>query len=169
MTAWTGGPLPTLLAGEIVSADKMYVILDALDYALDARVRIATDRQTTDSSTYTAETSLQEVTADLVANAVYNVRISSHIGTSVANDVGSYRIREGSGTGGQELQIRPNVTLPNAGVAGNMVDLDVEYIAASTGAQTFTFTGIRNSGTGNHRREAQGDRPSTFQVDYVRG
>lgn len=168
MTAYTGGELPTFLAGEFIAADKMYTLTDAINYALAARRREATQTQTTDSSTFTTtETEIGTVTANLVTGATYGIWVTSHIGTSVANDIATCRIREDT-VAGQQIQER-QVALPNAGVAGNICDMYTEYTAVATGAKTFSFTAARSSGTGNIRREAQGDRPTIFGIDYVRG
>jgi hypothetical protein len=168
MTAFTGGTLPTFLAGQFIAADEMYVLTEAINYALEGTHREATQSLTADSSTFTTtETEIGTVTANLVAGATYRPRVTSHIGTSVANDIATCRIREDS-VAGQQIQER-QVALPNAGVAGNLCDMETEYTAVSTGAKTFSFTAARSSGSGNLRREAQGDRPHIFYVDYVRG
>ena len=168
MTAFTGGALPTFLAGEFVAADKMYTVIEAINYALENYHREATTGHTTDSGTFTTtETEIATVTANLVTGATYRVRAISHVGTSVANDAATVRIREDTVAGQQIQELR--LDLPNAGVAGNYCEIETEYTALATAAKTFSFTAARSSGTGNLRREAQGDRPTQFYVDYVRG
>lgn len=168
MTAFTGGTLPTFLAGEVVAADKMYTLIEAVNYAIESITRVATQTQTADSSTFTTtETEIGTITATLVAGCTYLVGVTSHIGTSVSNDIATCRIREDS-SAGQQIQER-QVPLPNAGVAGNLCDMITEYTAVADGAKTFSFTAARSSGTGNLRREAQGDRPTIFYVNYARG
>jgi hypothetical protein len=130
---------------------------------------MATTIETLDSSNFTTtETEIASVTAPLVNGRVYKVRASTHIGTSVANDVANMRIREDT-VAGNELNLNPNIALPNAGVAGNYSEIEVEYTAVATGNKTFSLTASRAGGSGNLRREAAGNRPTYFYVDYIRG
>lgn len=130
--------------------------------------RIATTVYDTDSSNFTtSETEIASVTASLVSGRTYRVRMVTRIGTSVANDIGTPRIREDN-TSGTEMTV-DYLALPNAGTAGNWYSAEAEYTAVSTGNKTFVGTCLRGGGTGNLRREAASTRPTYIYVDYIRG
>ncbi|MEV0156870.1 hypothetical protein AB0H57_24505 [Micromonospora sp. NPDC050686] len=130
--------------------------------------RIATATHDTDSGTFTtAETVIASVTATLKAGRTYRVRWVTRIGTSVANDIATPRIREDNVSGAERtVDFLP---LPNAGTVGNLFIVETEYTAAADGAKTFVGTAQRASGTGNLYREASSNRPTYLYVDYVRG
>lgn len=128
--------------------------------------RLATTIRTSNTSTFTAETSINTVTASLVSGKTY--RVSWRIGgtSSVANDVIRYRLREDNLTGTQ-LQLR-NAIVPVATSAWPC-QLEAEFTAASTGSKTFAGTAQRVIGTGNITCTGSAIEPAYLYVDYIRG
>ena len=142
------------LAGETFQAGRL------------AAERIATNIRTTASGTFTAETSLQTVTAALVTGRTYRVTYRGTLQSSVGGDSARSRIREDSVSGTQLQNYRAG--LPNSG-AGFTADVEAEYTAVSTGNKTFAVTGERASGTGNITASAAADGPAYLYVHYIHG
>lgn len=128
--------------------------------------RIATTIRTTNTSTFTAETLINSVTAALESGKTYRVRWVANVASSVLGDLTRTRIREDN-LAGTQLQLR-NVGVPNGGT-DFPVALEVEYTAGSTGNKTFAATCQRVSGTGNIACNANASQPIYFYVDYIRG
>ncbi|SCF22543.1 hypothetical protein [Micromonospora mirobrigensis] len=128
--------------------------------------RIATTYLDTDSATFTAETVIATVSAPLVTGRTYRVRLITRIGTSVAGDVATPRLREDSLTGAERTV--DYLPLPNSGTVGNLFQVEFEYTATATATKTFVATCLR-SGTGNAYREASSNRPTYFYVEYLGG
>jgi hypothetical protein len=130
--------------------------------------RIATDIDTSDSSTFTStETEVQAVTAALVSGRIYRVRAYTRFNSSVATDTVLARLRQDNSTG-TEMSTAA-VDAPTNVTHGAWVMLEAEYTAVASANKTFVLTGIRASGTGNCLREAAANRVSYLYVDYIRG
>lgn len=129
--------------------------------------RIATTVRTVNVGTFTAETSIDTVTAALVTGRIYVIRWAGALFSSVADGSARGRIREDSLVGTQ-LQLRQIVTNTIASQAFPLA-MEVEFTAVSTGNKTFAATCQRQTGTGNITCTAASDTPTYFYVDYVRG
>lgn len=128
--------------------------------------RIATATETTDSSTFTAETVIGTITAALVSGRTYRVRCNMTLGSSVVNDTVLVRLREDNISG---TLIFANIgEIYTTGNIPCVIPVEVEYTAVSTGNKTFVVSGARLTGTGNIRREASA-WPQLFYVDYISG
>ena len=128
--------------------------------------RIATTIRTTNTSTFTSETVINNVTATLESGKTYRVVWKIGGTSSVTNDVVRFRIREDN-ISGTQMQLR-NAFVPVATSAWP-VDLEAEFTAASSGSKTFTGTAQRVIGTGNITCTANANEPAYLYVDYVRG
>jgi len=128
--------------------------------------RIATTIRTTNTSSFTAETLINSVTASLVNGATYRVTWDATVTSSVAADIARSRLRENN-ISGTQLQLR-NIGIPGTG-AGFIMRLEAEYTAVSTGSKTFAATCQRITGTGNLSCNANANEPQYLYVDYLRG
>lgn len=129
--------------------------------------RIATTRTESDSSTFTAETLIDSVTASLISGNVYRVRWVSSMQSSVANDTVNARIREDDLVGTQLVVRREVSTVTTAG-SGPDTSVETEYTAVATGDKTFVATGARSTGTGNITAEGSANTPRLLYVDFIR-
>lgn len=130
--------------------------------------RIQTAIETTDSGTFTTgDTQVASITAALVSGRIYRVRFAGSFVSTVAADTVLARIREDT-SGGTVLQEKNRVVGTTSG-AGEALDFEVEFTAASSANKTFVVTAIRNGGTGTLHRDAAATRPSYLYVDYIRG
>lgn len=129
--------------------------------------RIATATETSDSSGFTAETSIATVTAALVTGRTYRVRVVTKIVSTVAADTAIVRVRENDASG-NILTHALMETTSTSGFGWPIVQ-EAEYTAVSSADKTFAVTAARNSGTGNVRREASSNGPTYLYVDYIRG
>jgi hypothetical protein len=93
------------------------------------------------------ETQVDTVTADLVAGRSYKVRWFVPYASTTTTGNSSYlaRIRQGSGTGGTQLSYTRLDTPAATRVQTKYVEAN--FTASSTGAQTFTGTVQRDTGT----------------------
>lgn len=133
--------------------------------------RIATNIVTADSGTFTTtETQVQSVTAALVTGRTYRVYWYAHYGSSVSGDRMNFRIREDTVSGNtlQEIAGSGQAT-HGASSLGDMMIVEAEFTAVSTGNKTFSATMVRSSGTGNAQLEGAATRPNYLYVDYIRG
>lgn len=130
--------------------------------------RIATGKETTDSANFTTtETSIVSVAAPLVNGATYRVTLITHIGTTVAGDLATVRIRENTAAG---TEIHGDVLeLPTNRATGYPYQGEEEYTAVATATKTFHGTAVRTSGSGSLRREGATTRGTYLYVDYIRG
>lgn len=134
--------------------------------ASDVQTRIVTDTQTTDSANYTTtETTVQTVTAALVAGRVYKIVAQSRASSSTGTDTIVARLREDTSTG-TELQSY-FVDVSGSTTIGAAVVMEALYTAVGTGNKTFVLTGVRSVGAGNCRLEASPLRPSYLYVDRI--
>lgn len=133
--------------------------------------RIATNIVTADSGTFTTtETQVQSVTAALVTGRIYRVRWWVHYGSSVSGDRVTFRIREDNVSGNTLQEVAANGGANHgASSVGDMMEVEVEFTAVSTGNKTFSATMVRASGTGNVQLEGATTRPNYLYVEYVRG
>lgn len=128
--------------------------------------RIATTIRTTNTSTFTAETSINTVAASLENGKTYRVRWVTDVASSVINDVARFRLREDN-VSGTVLQL-VNQEVHRASTDFQAI-LEAEYTAVATGSKTFAATCQRVTGTGNLACNANGNEPHYLYVDYVRG
>lgn len=126
--------------------------------------RLATTTRTSNTSTFTAETVTDTVSADLVLGRLYKVVAYQLIASSVANDSVNVRLREDNLTGTQMQAIRVEVPITSTVF---LAYVEAHYTAAATGSKTFVCTGVRASGTGNISHNASSTQPNYLYVDYV--
>lgn len=129
--------------------------------------RINTTIRTSNSAAFTAETSVDNVVANLVIGRTYRIRWVGALFSSVADGYARGRIREDT-VAGTQLQLRQQPTNVAASQAFGLI-MEVEYTAVATGAKTFHATMARQSGTGNITCTAAADTPTYLYVEYVRG
>jgi hypothetical protein len=122
--------------------------------------------RTTSSGTFTAETQLDSVAADLVSGRTYRITWQVHLQSSVANDLIRMFIRS-TGVGGAQRQL-DNMTAPVANVAFSKT-ISVEFTASSTASHTFAGTAQRQTGTGNISSSQSATQPAYLRVNYVSG
>jgi hypothetical protein len=130
--------------------------------------RIATDIDTADTSTFTAETVVMTVTAALVTGRTYRVRFVGTMQSDVTDDTINSRLREDN-VSGTQLQLRRAQSPTSSAGSGVGMDVEAEYTAVATGDKTFVATGARSTGTGNITCEASATQPRYLYVDYIRG
>lgn len=131
-----------------------------------AQRRIATTIRTTNTTSFTAETLINSVTASLENGKTYRVRWVADVASTVADDLARLRLRQDS-LAGTEMQ------LINRLLHGTTTDypviLEAEYTAGSTGNKTFVGTCARQFGTGTLACNANATQPQYLYVDYIRG
>lgn len=127
--------------------------------------RIATSTRTSNSSSFTAETQTDTVTAPLVSGRTYRVRVVLAPSSSVSGDVDLVRMREDNSSG--TLLQFGRVYIGSA--TGYSAMLEAQYTAVATGDKTFVVTGARSSGTGNITHAAGATQPTYLYVDYISG
>lgn len=145
----------TLAAGSKLRASELIAAIPQ---------RIATTTRTTSTSTFTAETVTDSVTAALVSGKTYKVVCNQGCSSSVAADSETLRIREDSISGTQIQAVRVPLTVASVAVPGR---LEVDYVAVATGNKTFVVTGLRASGTGNLSHIASTGQPNNIYVELV--
>jgi len=128
--------------------------------------RIATTTRTTNTATFTAETSINTVTAALENGKTYAVTWKTNGSSTVAGDRARFRIREDT-VGGTQLDLA-HVTC-DAATVDYPVILYYEYTAVATGNKTFVGTCVRQAGTGNLAVNANASQPNYLYVNYIRG
>lgn len=125
------------------------------------------DSSATNSGT-NVELSVDTVTINAVSGRKYRLTWVFQYACSVANDRAFFRIREGSGTGGNQLTVGQFVA-PVANTALSGGPIIVDWTASSTGSQTFSGTIQRASGTGSVTRRAATSQPAYLTAEYVSG
>lgn len=140
---------------------------------VDGRIpgqRIATAEFLADSTIFsTTETELRTVTASLVSGRRYRISYEGRIYSNASNQPAVIRIRLGSGTGGTEIGGSQQYVFNTSGVGYGPYPVVAEWVATSTGSQTFALTGIRNGGTGTLVMQGSSGTPGRFIVEYVSG
>jgi hypothetical protein len=128
--------------------------------------RINTNIRTSNTATFTAETLVDSVTANLVAGATYRITWAFSAVSTVATDLVRVRLREDNVTG--TVRSLGGVYISHSGqkILGR---IEGEFTAASTGAKTFVGTSMRFAGTGNISHNASVNEPHYLYVDYIRG
>jgi hypothetical protein len=145
----------TVFAGDVISAS-------------DINRRVGTTTATSDSSATsgTTELSVDQVTATLVSGRRYTLTWDvAWLGT-VAADFFFLILREGSGTGGTQLDFS-TVKVQAATIPTEGAIVVADYTASATGSQTFTATLRRSSGTGTLTAKASSNGPRTLKVDLA--
>lgn len=152
-----------MAAGDNLTASR-------LAKANGTRVASMTPRTSDSSGVTTSETLADTVTADLVTGRKYRVRWVGGVTSTVAADTLFLRLREGSGTGGTQMQLS-RVSVPNTSGAGSRFGetLEAEFTAVATASKTFSLTYHRASGSGTVSLPSTGTLPTYFYVDYVEG
>lgn len=126
--------------------------------------RLAMDTVTADSGTFTAETVVQSVTADLVSGMTYRIGVMSHGASTVVGDGYIGRIREDNLTG---TELQSTFVTVDSNVIGGTINMEAYFVATATGSKTFVLTGVRSGGTGNCRLEAASNRPSYVYLEWI--
>lgn len=129
--------------------------------------RLATTTRTSTTSTFTAETQVDSVTAPLVSGRTYRVRWVGRVQSSVADGYARGRIRQDNSSGTQATLVQT----PTSAAANQSFPMimETEYVAASTADKTFVATVVRQAGTGNLSCFADANTPNLFYVEYVSG
>jgi hypothetical protein len=134
-----------------------------------ASPRVATTERESNSSniTSTTESTVDSVTASLVAGRTYRVTWAGAIFSSVKDGVARARIREDNSTGTQLAFAQAETANQTASAASNY-RMEAEYTAPSTASKTFVAAVQRLTGTGNVVAQASATNPTYLYVDYVR-
>lgn len=119
---------------------------------------------TTSSASFTAETVVDTITANLIAGKTYEVTYNGLFQSSVAADVVNINLREDSISGTRMCDGRASMVTANKTF---LMACRAIYVAVSTGSKTFVLTGTRDSGTGNITRAAASNDPSLMTVRRV--
>jgi hypothetical protein len=131
-----------------------------------ATQRRNTTTRTSNTATFTAETLVDSVTANLVAGATYRITWAFSAVSTVAGDLVRVRLREDNLTG--TIRELGGVYISHSGqkILGR---IEGEYTAVATGSKTFVGTSMRFAGTGNISHNASTNEPHFLYVDYIRG
>ena len=131
--------------------------------------RIATTTVTSDSSTFTTSESaaLASVTASLVSGRTYRVRFVGRWGSTVADDQVRARLREDDATG-TLANFSASHLFTNSASGNDLMLVEAEFTASSTGSKTFVITGQRTAGSGSCRLDAEAAGPAFLYVDFIR-
>lgn len=133
--------------------------------ASDPEVKIAGDKQTAGSATFTTtETEVIWATGALLDGATYAIRLDLKIASTVAGDDVTVQIREDSATGTVLQSLRDDIL--STSFPRNF-PLYAEYTASATGSKQFVGTAVRSSGTGNISRSASSTSPSYLTVTRI--
>src|SRR5262245_5122262 len=130
--------------------------------------RVATRIITADSVAVSPETEVLSVTGMLTKGRVYKIAFFGHLGSTVATDDATARIRLNDNLTGIELQV-DRTDVANSATGGRISYMEIEWIPIVSGFQTFVVTLVRTAGTGNVFIEAASNRPAYFTIDYIRG
>jgi hypothetical protein len=130
--------------------------------------RIATGQLTADSATWagTESGALISATGFLTAGQTYIIQAFGRVSSDVTGtEISLMRIRADGPPAGAHL-LAGAVFIPNNVALGiSMGGMYTEYTAGASGSKTFTLSGLRNTGTGNHRIRASTDTPAYLIVD----
>jgi hypothetical protein len=121
-------------------------------------------QETSDSSTFTTtETVVGTVTASVISSVVYLLQCDLKIGTTVADDLVSIKLREDN-VSGTQIQGSSDI-IPRSGSNNSATfPLRARWTASSTGSKTFVATAQRVGGTGNLSRDVLSVLPQLFTV-----
>lgn len=129
--------------------------------------RIATGSITADSATYTTTESgaLISATGFLTAGQTYIIQAFFRVSSdTTGTEVSLMRIRADGPPAGAHLSAG-SVFIPTNIGTGFSIAMYTEYTAGASGSKTFTVSGLRNAGAGNHRVRAATDTPAYLIVD----
>lgn len=118
----------------------------------------------TASGTFTAETTVDSITAPLIDGGVYEVRYVGTFSSSVAADKVSGRLYDTNTAGTKLYDTTQVVVATNSQIT---LLLEAEFTATATGNRTFIVTGTRFSGTGNITRQAAATLPARLSVRRI--
>ena len=123
--------------------------LDAADLNLRTTTRVGTTNAQSPGSTTsgTTELAVDTVTFTAVAGQRYEVKYWFKYTATVSADRFVVRVRQGSGTGGTELESRVFVT-PASLLSTLTEPLELDYVPSSSGSTTLQATVARTGGTG---------------------
>lgn len=130
--------------------------------------RVGTTVRDTDTSTFTAQTLINTVTANLVTGRVYRVTWDFRWTSGTAGDTVFARLRDTNLVGAQLQNSRIDGRLTNGAGSGWGGRIETEYTAVATGAKTFAATLALATGTGSVSVIAAADRASYLYVDFIR-
>lgn len=129
--------------------------------------RIATVLRTTNSSGVgTTESTINSISANLIAGATYKVTWDGDVNSSAADTVARLVIRQG-GSSGALIQLR-DVQCGAFSGRQNAFHVETEFTATATGSKTFAMTARQIGGAGTLTFEAFPEQPHFLYVDYIR-
>jgi hypothetical protein len=134
----------------------------------DVNRRVGTTTATSDSSatSSTTELSIDQVTASLISGRRYTITWDAPWLGTIANDNFFLILREGSGTGGTQLDFQ-TVKVQAATIPTETAFVQTDYTAAATGSQVFTGTARRSTGTGTLTAKGSSTQPRILRVDLA--
>lgn len=141
--------MPTYAVGQRLTAAIIQELADLIE---DSTVSASI---TADSATFTTtETTTITLVVAVEEGSTYQISSYARLSSSVAGDVVTTRIRETNSVGAQ-IQ-GGQVECSTTSTTGYSNSLHTEWVAPTTGNQTFVFTAVRGGGTGNiiHRAAA---------------
>lgn len=127
---------------------------------------VATSLETTDSSTFTSETQIGSITADLIQGVRYWVRCKPKLRSTVAGDQIRTTLYEDSSSG-TLLCSDDKINASTSGSRPMLFDLESLYIATTTASKTFVVTAHRVSGSGNVLRDVVSTAPQIFYIQVA--
>lgn len=131
--------------------------------------RIGITIEDSDSSTFTAETTVLSLTFPTIIGRTYEVWTWLTLASSVDNDDVCARIREDNTSGTVLQEANWELVADLQGTRGQPTILVCDYVADATENKTIIVTGERAAGTGNIRREASATKPSRLWANYASG
>lgn len=144
-------------------------VIYAADFNEAANRRVGTTEGTTAPGITTSgstEVAVDQVTATVISGRKYTVTYRLKYTATVSADRFVVRIRSGSGTGGTELE--SVVWITPATLSSTLTQtIDIDWVASSTGSQTFTATVARVGGTGTLTVQGGTTGRRILKVDLV--
>jgi hypothetical protein len=132
--------------------------------------RVGTTSGVSDGTTTSAgtESVYETVTVNVVSGQTYHIRCYFPYVGSIACDRFLIRLREGTTIAGAQITYStavPNATVPTTAVLVETPESD--WIAPSTGSQSFCVTAQRNGGSGTLTPKGATTSPRLLTVDFI--
>lgn len=124
---------------------------------------VASSEETSDSTTFTAETEIGSITGSLVDGVEYEIAGFAQVRSSVLTDLAQVTLREDS-TSGTQIDRTRDILNASADGSPQKIPIRAHYTATASGSKTFVLTCFRVSGTGNIQREAGATHPQLLTI-----
>jgi hypothetical protein len=136
-------------------------------YATDVNRRVGTTTATSNGTATSGTTELvvDTVTASVVSGRRYRIKATFPHQHSVANDRFFLLIREGTTTGGTQLTY--NTTFGHTTGQADVLIIETDWTASSTGSQSFCVCARRTVGTGTLTPVGAATQPRSLIVELA--